>query len=108
MTVLQFMCKKRREYFYCAVGRVSFFPESERPRFEKKIVCPKCGDLSMDEAELTEFGQTQLTAIHMSELNIVRAGGFLMNSTEERSSFIPVGATGVEGNGKRAPTARDP
>jgi len=31
-----------------------------------------------------------------------------MNPTEERSSFIPVGARKIEGNGKRAPTACDP
>ena len=39
-----------------------------RPRFEKGIVCPRCGVLTMDEAELTELGQTQLGAVFMAEL----------------------------------------
>ena len=39
-----------------------------RPRFEKDIVCPRCGIITMDEAELTELGQTQLGAVFMAEL----------------------------------------
>jgi len=34
---------------------------SDRPDFEKEIVCPECGELSKDEVFLTEVGQGQLT-----------------------------------------------
>lgn len=67
MTELYFKCKKCRRYFNCDVGKISFPPKEERPHFERDIVCPRCGILSMDEVELTELGQTQLTAIYMSE-----------------------------------------
>ena len=39
-----------------------------QPRFEKDIVCPGCGVLTMDEVELTELGQTQLGTVFMAEL----------------------------------------
>jgi len=42
--------------------------EENRPRFEKDIVCPRCGVLTMDEVELTEVGQTQLSAVFFTEL----------------------------------------
>jgi len=48
------------------VGEISFPIEENRPRFEKDIVCPGCGVLTMDEVELTELGQTQLGAIFMA------------------------------------------
>jgi hypothetical protein len=50
------------------VGKIIFPIKSKRPHFEKRIVCPKCGVLSMDDVELTELGQTQLSAVYMSEL----------------------------------------
>ena len=68
MVNLNFMCKKCGREFDFDLGKISFPVDEERPLFEKSIVCPKCGDLSMDEVELTELGQTQLTAIYMSEL----------------------------------------
>jgi DNA-directed RNA polymerase subunit RPC12/RpoP len=68
MTELDFLCTKCRKEFDCDVGKVSFPTEEDRPRFEKDIVCPKCGILTMDEVELTELGQTQLGEIFMAEL----------------------------------------
>ena len=35
--------------------------DAHRPFFEKQIICPKCGQRSMDEVFLTELGQSQLT-----------------------------------------------
>ena len=32
-----------------------------KPNFEKEIICPKCGQLSLNEVFLTELGQSQLT-----------------------------------------------
>lgn len=70
MTELNFKCKKCRKEFDSDVGGVSFPIEEERPHFEKDIICPICGILSMDEVELTELGQTQLTAIYMSGVKL--------------------------------------
>jgi hypothetical protein len=36
-----------------------------RPRFEKKLVCPKCGELTINDVYLTELGQGQLTEATM-------------------------------------------
>jgi len=32
------------------------------------VVCPQCGVLTLDEVELTELGQTQLTEIYFNEV----------------------------------------
>ena len=68
MTELNFICKKCRREFECDVGKISFPIEESQPRFEKEIVCSRCGILIMDEVELTELGQTQLGAAFMAEL----------------------------------------
>ncbi len=36
----------------------------QRPEFEKDVICEKCVVLTLDDVELTELGQTQLTEIH--------------------------------------------
>jgi hypothetical protein len=36
-----------------------------RPTFEKPIVCPHCGQKSIDEVLLTELGQSQMTEATM-------------------------------------------
>jgi len=66
---LNFLCKKCRKEFDCDVGKISFPIEENRPRFEKNIVCPRCGILTMDEVELTEYGQTQLGAVFFAEFD---------------------------------------
>jgi len=63
---LNFECKKCKIYFDCDVGGISFPPNENRPRFEKSIICPKCGVLSMDDVWLTEIGQTQLSEVYIS------------------------------------------
>jgi DNA-directed RNA polymerase subunit RPC12/RpoP len=68
MTELSFLCTKCGKEFDCDVGKISFPVEENRPRFEKDIVCPRCGVLTMAEVELTELGQTQLGAVFMAEL----------------------------------------
>jgi len=59
--VINFECRKCESTFDCDVGAESFPGNSSRPSFEERIICPKCGQLSMDEALLTELGQSQLT-----------------------------------------------
>jgi DNA-directed RNA polymerase subunit RPC12/RpoP len=63
MTELNFLCTKCRKEFDCDAGKISFPIGEKRPRFERNIVCPRCGVLTMDEVELTELGQTQLGAV---------------------------------------------
>ena len=68
MAELNFLCKKCRKEFDCDVDKISFPIGGNRPRFEKNIVCPRCGILTMDEVELREHGQTQLGAVFMAEV----------------------------------------
>jgi len=68
MTELNFRCKRCKKYFDCDVGKITFPPKQSRPRFEKNMICPKCGIRSMDDVELTELGQTQLAEVYMSDL----------------------------------------
>jgi rubredoxin len=59
---INFECRGCGCIFDCDVGEVTVSESSERPCFEKKIVCPTCGERSMDEVWLTEWGQSQLAA----------------------------------------------
>lgn len=69
MSELHFECKKCRNHFDGDVGRITFSEDiykgkqGERPEFENEVICPSCGVLTLDEVELTELGQTQLTEI---------------------------------------------
>ena len=58
---INFECKKCGNLFDCDVGKVTLPENSFRPYFEKNIICPTCGQRSMDEVFLTELGQSQLT-----------------------------------------------
>jgi hypothetical protein len=58
---INFECLKCRSIFGFDIGTVSLSESNFRPCFEKKIVCPTCGERSMDEVLLTELGQSQLT-----------------------------------------------
>jgi len=58
---INFKCQKCKTIFDCDVGQVSIEEKSMRPKFEKKLDCPKCGELTMDDVHLTELGQGQLT-----------------------------------------------
>ena len=58
---INFECRKCGGVFDCDIGTVTVSEDSERPVFEKSIVCPKCGQRTMDGVYLTELGQSQLT-----------------------------------------------
>jgi hypothetical protein len=58
---INFECKKCGSIFDCNVGKIILPENSLKPHFEKNIVCPMCGQRSMDEILLTELGQSQLT-----------------------------------------------
>jgi rubredoxin len=59
--VINFDCKKCKQEFDCEMGKIGIDESGMRPTFEKDIVCPKCGVLSMDDVLLTELGQSQMT-----------------------------------------------
>jgi len=59
--VINFKCRECGRIFDCDVGTVTMPEDSHRPSFEKQIICPKCGQRSMDDVFLTELGQSQLT-----------------------------------------------
>ena len=58
---INFECKKCRSIFDGDVGSVIIPEKSMRPQFENAIICPKCGQCSIDDVLLTELGQSQLT-----------------------------------------------
>ena len=67
-------CLSCRQEFDSEVGRVNFETEDGAAEFEKPIVCPGCaaryvskeGEFS-DKFELTELGQSQLTALWLDD-----------------------------------------
>ena len=62
---INFECKDCLKTFDCEVGRIGINERSMCPTFEKPIVCPHCGQKSMDEVLLTELGQSQMTEATM-------------------------------------------
>lgn len=67
MAVINFRCKRCWDYFDFDVGSISFELVDERPQFENQIKCECCGILTLDEVELTELGQSQLSEIFFRE-----------------------------------------
>jgi len=63
---INFECQKCKMIFDCNVGKVSMDEKTMRPIFERKLVCPKCGELTMGDVHLTELGQGQLTGATMN------------------------------------------
>jgi len=59
--IINFDCKKCGQTFDCEMGQIGIDEASMRPTFEKDIVCPKCGVLTIDDVLLTELGQSQMT-----------------------------------------------
>ncbi len=58
---INFECKKCNNTFDCEMGQIGINESTMRPKFEKDIICPQCGKLTMDDVFLTEIGQTQMT-----------------------------------------------
>ena len=59
---IHFECKECGREFECDVGDVVWPRGANRPAFESKVVCPRCGEKTIDDVRLTELGQTELTA----------------------------------------------
>jgi len=60
--VLNFECKICHQVFDSDIGSVSLVEDSDRPAFEKGLLCPTCGAVTIDDVKLTELGQSQLIA----------------------------------------------
>jgi|SRR3989344_4509843 len=64
MAIINFQCKKCEKEFDCETGNITF---GDILGFEKELICPQCGKLSKDDIWLTEFGQTQIGDLYLSE-----------------------------------------
>ena len=62
---IDFECKKCQKEFDCEMGKIGIIETTMRPDFEKPIVCPRCGERTMDEVFLTVLGQSQMTEATM-------------------------------------------
>ena len=60
--LINFECKRCQHVFDCDVGAVSMSEGADRPHFEKRPLCPTCGEILIDDVRLTELGQDQLAA----------------------------------------------
>ena len=60
---INFECKKCKNLFYCDVGIISMPKNSHKPHLEKEIICPECGQRSIDEVIFAEPGQSQLAKV---------------------------------------------
>ena len=64
---INFECKKCHKEFNCDVGKILLPDDSMYPVFEKDIVCPICGKLTMNDVFLTELGQSQMTEVTFNQ-----------------------------------------
>ncbi|MCK4326432.1 hypothetical protein KAW55_06720 [bacterium] len=56
--------------------KVTFPPpiHGMRPKFENDLECGQCGKLTIDEVELTELGQTQMTGLFFKSEGLTKGG----------------------------------
>lgn len=65
--IINYECKGCKKEFDCEMGKIRINEQTWRPDFEKPIICPRCGERTMDEVLLTEIGQSQMTEATMEE-----------------------------------------
>ncbi len=63
--IINFECKKCHKEFDYEMGQIGIDEVTMRPDFEKPILCPRCGERTMEEVLLTELGQSQMTEATM-------------------------------------------
>jgi hypothetical protein len=74
MPAINFKCKKCNQIFCYDAGRMTFphdIYKGKCPNFEREIYCARCGLLTLDDVELTELGQTQLTELFLNKREII-------------------------------------
>lgn len=93
---INFECRKCGIIFDCDVGDVTVPANSLRPQFERNIICPECGQRTMDEVFLTELGQSQLTDATMDfEDDNSGSYGFYEGECRACDSFLPLNDIGL-------------
>ena len=62
---INFECKGCQKEFDCDVGTIGINNRTMRPNFGKPIICPRCGERTINDVLLTELGQSQMTEATM-------------------------------------------
>ena len=80
---------KCKQLFDCDVGKITFPPaiHGMRPKFEKDLECGQCGKLTIDDVELTELGQTQMTELFFKSEDLMK-GGRKFKKNKNKKSLI--------------------
>ena len=63
--IINFKCKDCGQVFDCDMGMIGINDQTFRPVFEKQIICPSCGEKGLDDVQLTELGESQMTEATM-------------------------------------------
>ena len=59
--IINFACRQCKQPFDGDVGQINLDEHALRPRFAKPIICPNCGERSLEEVYLSERGHSQMT-----------------------------------------------
>lgn len=70
MPEINFKCKKCGNELDFEVGKI-YFPTNvdDKLNFEYDVICEYCGKVTINDLELTELGQTQVSMLYFSELS---------------------------------------
>ncbi|MBM4289284.1 MAG: hypothetical protein FJ135_14285 [Deltaproteobacteria bacterium] len=58
--LMTFKCKRCHCVFDCDFGSIAMPESSAEPYFERGVICPICGEVTIDDVHLTEPGECQL------------------------------------------------
>jgi len=99
---INFKCKKCGVIFDCDIGAVTLSDDYERPVFQNRIICPKCGQRSIEDVFLTELGQSQLTEATLDfehdeliDSDSEDSFGHYQGECQGCDTFFPVDETGL-------------
>jgi len=99
---INFKCKKCGGIFDYDIGAVILSDDYERPVFQNRIVCPKCGQRSFEDVFLTELGQSQLTEATLdfehdalTDTDHKDSFGYYQRECHGCDIFLPVDNTGL-------------
>jgi hypothetical protein len=94
--IINFECKRCHRIFDSDVDSVTLHDDSDRPHFEKRPLCPACGELMIDDVWLTELGQSQLTEA-TSDFDVDELFGSVEGQCQGCDQFLPVNDLGLCG-----------
>ncbi len=61
--IINYKCKKCDEMFDTETGKIMISKDLMMPVFEKDILCPTCGKVSVKDVSLTELGKKQIEKV---------------------------------------------